>query len=135
MTTSYQSSWWSIELAPGWSGQHDEECHTFVRGREPVSALQISTYRKEEGDVTDAEIKDFGVKKHLDAGCPVHPIAISTFRGFYVSHVRDGVCWREWHLHDGRLLLFVTYNCDEAQKGIEDAEVDGMLKTIKVIDE
>ena len=106
-----------------------------MREHEPIGALQISAYRKEEGPVTDQEIRGFGIKEHLDAGRPVHPIAVNTFRGFYASYCEKGKSWREWHLHDGRLLLLVTYNCDEDEKGMEDTEVENMLKTLKPVDE
>ncbi len=40
---------------------------------------------------------------------------------------------REWYVFNGALLLFITYSCDEENRGMDDAAVDELLDTLMVI--
>jgi hypothetical protein len=42
--SEYRSSWWSIDLLPGWSADEQPDCVAFARD-DGVGALQISAYK------------------------------------------------------------------------------------------
>lgn len=90
----------------------------------------MSAYRKEHGLITDQDVQESDLKKHVDVGRTIHPATINLFRGFTVSYVSDGFFCREWHLYSGYVLLFITYTCDADQQGVEDHDVEYMLNML-----
>ena len=119
---------WSLTLAPSWQAHDGEDCVCIVRP-DGVGALQISAARKNTS-VTDEDLADFAAD-HLDAGARTRPVTLGDFSGIAIRYGVDGIQWRRWFLRHGLVALFVTYNCAEADRGVEDAEIDRMLGNLR----
>ena len=118
---------WSLGIADGWHGRHDPDCATIVAVPE-VGALQISAFFNDSA-VTDADLREFAAE-HLEAGAISRKVTLGDFVGFTIAFGTKDEFWREWYLRNGGQMLFVTYNCDADQRGIEDEAVDEMLATL-----
>ena len=119
---------WSLTLAPSWQANDDEDGVCIVRP-EGLGALQISAACKNTA-VTDEDLTDFAAD-HLGAGARTRPVTLGDFSGIAIRCGADRIHWRRWFLRHGPVALFVTYNCAEADRGIEDADVDQMLGSLR----
>lgn len=123
-----RSADWTLALAPSWRAREEEDCVCIAR-LDGLGALQISAARKNT-DVTDDDLAEFAAD-HLNAGARAPPVTLGDFSGIAIRYGADSVHWRQWFLRHGRIALFVTYNCAEKDRGIEDAEVDRMLGSLR----
>jgi hypothetical protein len=80
--------------------------------------------------VTDDDLAEFAAD-HLDASARAIPITLGDFSGLAIRYGVDGTHWRQWFLRHGPVALLVTYNCAEADRGIEDADVERMLASLR----
>lgn len=119
---------WNLALASSWQASDDRDCVTIARP-DGLGALQISAARKHTA-VTDDDLADFAAD-HLDAGAIARQVSLGDFSGIAIRYRADGVHRRQWCLPRGPLALFVTYNCAEVDRGIEHAEVDRMLGSLR----
>ena len=71
----------------------------------------------------------------LQQKIPYQSVTVASLRGIsFVYDDRDeGVAWREWYLAQDDLLLYITYNTDLENKGLDDAVVDEILATLLVL--
>ena len=129
MSNIYESAWWSVELPSGWLGSDDDGCVTFVVNDDGVGALQISAYGSGDKEVTDEDLEDF----IRDDGKEIS----SSHRVSYGQFVGRGICaptatgyWRKYWLRAGSVGLFVTYNCKVESEGVEDHDVDQILRSL-----
>jgi hypothetical protein len=108
MSSRHREISWSIEPAP-WSVTSDDDCVTL----EPPSAdaaLQFSSARKLEGEVTESDLRNQAGKVQGALSGPL-PVSVGGFRGLTVRRVADdGTHWQYWWLANESRLLFVTYN-------------------------
>lgn len=127
-TMEFGGDWWSLELAPGWSGQHDPECATILR-EGGAGAFQVSAARK-DGEVSDDDLLDFAseLPDELEGLAVQH----GSFTGFRYRFEADGRAWDQWFLRSGSTVVFATYNCPVADRGAEDADVASMLDSLVV---
>ena len=119
---------WRLTLAPSWQADDDEDCVCIVRP-DGLGALQISAARKNTS-VTDEDLAGLAAD-HLDADARTRPVTLGDFSGIAIRYGADRIQWRQWFLRPGPVALFVTYNCAEADRGIEDADVDRMLGSLR----
>lgn len=111
-----------------WLASDDGDCFSIARP-DGLGALQISAVRKNTM-VTDDDLAEFAAD-HLDAGARAIPITHGDFSGLAIRYGVDGTHWRQWFLRHGPVALLVTYNCTDADRGIEDADVDRMLASLR----
>ena len=126
----FRTDWWTIEVPIDWTANQDPECATFLASP-PIGALQISAAKKDNGLATDDDLRDFA-GKHIEAGRALQHVHHGTFAGFAVEHVTQGRYWKEWWLRADNLMVFATYNCDEAQKGLEDSVAEVILSSLRL---
>ena len=124
----YESIWWSMEVAPGWLAK-DTQCITFCRA-DGVGALQISAYKHDSGVVPEDDLRDFIKDGVLDEGTLQH-VRCGDFTGSGVEYVLDGDFWLKRWLHNGPLLLYVTYNSNAKDRALEIDDVSQMINTLK----
>ena len=127
MSAYFGGESWQVMLPKGWHGRHDPECET-ICSDDAVGALQISCAYK-EGRVRDDDLRDFA-EEHLVAGAKTRKVEIGAFSGFEFCYEKDGRYWRQWFLRNGSVALFVTYNCDLADAGVENGQVQSILRTL-----
>jgi hypothetical protein len=129
MTHEFITAWWSIQIAIGWLSEQEDECATFWR-EDGVGALQISAHSHDSGSVPADDLEDF-TKGEFPDGAALKPIRCGQFVGVGVDYVADGKFWRKRWVHQGPLLLFVTYNSDVDDRAVEFEAVNEMLATLK----
>jgi hypothetical protein len=60
-------------------------------------------------------------------------VTLGEFSGVSSGYVVEETAVREWYVANGALLLFITYSCDEENRGMDDAAVDELLDTLMVV--
>jgi len=123
------ATFWEIELASGWTAEAEDECVTIVKSN-TGGALQISAYQKQADsisreDLLDATDCDEETQENLQEK------VWGDFSGFQLVYSKDEIFWRKWWLANGKTLLFVTYNCELAQKAAETKDVNEMVSSLK----
>lgn len=129
MEAQIVSNWWSIELLPGWRAEQDDSCVTISCER-GVGALQISAYEHEPQPVSAQDLDELSEGEY-PADAMVNEGLFGEFKGLCVSFSVNEKYWRKWWLANRSLLLFVTYNCDVADRNRETQEIDQMIATLK----
>ena len=61
------------------------------------------------------------------------PAELGEFEGLSGSFVEEGAAIREWYIASGGMLLFITYSCDEDNRGMDDAAVDEILDPLLLV--
>ena len=121
---------WSIEPAPGWTGRDDPECIT-IESEQGVGALQVSGY-VQAGVVSDDDLEELAAERVTGLLRQMRSCVAGEFTGFAYERLSDGMSWREWYLRAADLALFVTYVCSPDNAGVDDADVDQMLTTLRL---
>jgi hypothetical protein len=129
----FKSKWWSVRLPIGWQATESKECVTLQGTRLP-SALQISAAIKDAGLVTDEDLTEFATER-LGERIALHEAALPEFAGFWAERVENGTYWQEWWLRHGNVLVYVTYNINEAFQKSESAEVSNIVRSLKPLNE
>lgn len=118
----YESTDWSLEVPEGWSHEFDDECTTFEHPQ-GVGAFQVSSYRK-DGPITDDDLREFAGE------IPLAAVSFGRLAGFRTRFSEDDTFWTKWWLRAGHQMIYVTYNCSLADRGLEDAEVSAMIESL-----
>jgi hypothetical protein len=129
MTHEFIAPWWSIQLASGWLYEQEDDCANFWR-EDGVGALQISAHSHDSGSVPADDLEDF-TKGEFPDDAALKSIRCGQFVGVGIDYVADGKFWRKRWVHQGPLLLFVTYNSDADDRAVELDAVNEMLATLK----
>ena len=58
MMREFESTWWSIELVPGWYAER-EDCCTTISSEEGVGALQVGAYHHNGEPVSEKDLSEF----------------------------------------------------------------------------
>ena len=120
---------WLVDFPTGWIVEHRKNR---VTARSPRGAeLEFTTFvPKDSGTDAATWIK---TAAHVDRqkGRTVVPAKCGDFRGYETRFVSRGQLIHGWVLAAGDLPLDVTYKCDEADVGHEEAELRAMLATLR----
>ena len=118
-----ESQWWMLELPDEWQASQEEEM-IIITDQDGVGEIVITTLEKEEGDVSERELRSF--TEELGDGSSV---SVSGMDGYYYAYQEDNDALREWYLKADNLLIFITYACDLENAGMDDGAVDEILST------
>jgi len=126
-----ETEWWTLAIPPEWWAEAEDES-ILVGDRDDVGCIEITTLHKEQGEFEPAETGDIA---QADAEQPLQwqEAVLGDFRGVRANYVSEGAAIREWYVARGPLLLFITYSCDEENRGLDDAAVDELLDTLSVL--
>lgn len=128
MTTGYETPSWSLSLPSDWTGEADEICHAFCTV-DGVGVLQISSARKHDGTIDEADLREFACDD-LPESHSTTTVICGGFRRIGAQYVEGDTYWRKLWVCSGNLLLFVTYNCAAEDRGHEDDVVNAILNTL-----
>jgi hypothetical protein len=123
-----ENEWWIVDLPDEWEVEQDEET-ILIRDQDDVGEIAITSLQKEYGVVDDAELQEYTVEL-IDLFGPGQSVRLADFQGYYFSFKEQGDAVREWYLRYNKLLLLITYSCDEENEGMDDAAVDEILSTL-----
>lgn len=126
-----ETEWWTLAIPPEWWADSEEDS-ILVGDRDDVGCIEISTLHKEEG-VFDRDSVLSIARSESEQPLEWHTVALGEFSGVTGSYVEEETAVREWYVANGALLLFITYSCDEENRGLDDAAVDELLDTLMVI--
>ena len=73
-------------------------------------------------------------RENAEQGVEWHAVSLGDFAGFTASYLDEDTALREWYVAHGQQLLFITYSCDEENRGMDDAAVDQLLDTLLPVD-
>ena len=62
------------------------------------------------------------------------PATVGAFSGVCGTFQEDDAHIREWYVATGQVLLYITYICEVADAGMDDAAIDDILSTLVVGD-
>lgn len=125
-----ETEWWSLAVPPEWWAESEEES-ILVGDHDDVGCIEISTLHKDGGDF-DSETLQRIAREEADHPVDWHDITLGEFRGLCGSYLVEGAAIREWYVANGAMMLFITYSCDEENRGMDDAAVDEILDTLLV---
>ena len=125
-----QTEWWTLALPPEWWADSEEDS-ILIGDRDDVGCIEISSLHKEQGEFDEQALRDM-VAAEADRALEWRSITLGEFRGLVSSYVEEGAAIREWYVANGALLLFITYSCDEDNRGMDDSAVDELLDTLMV---
>lgn len=123
-----ESQWWIIELPDEWDAEQEGEA-ILIGDEDGVGEIAITTLQKQQGEVSDTELKDYteDVVQQYGNGKVVN---LAGLQGYYFNYLEQGDAVREWYLRSNNLLLLITYSCSEDNVGMDDAAVDEILGTL-----
>lgn len=121
---------WTLEIPDDWEASYEDDVVSIV-DPDDIGSLEISSLNKSEGEISDDELKAFA-SELIDAGNIPELVEIAELEGLYFSFEEDELCWREWYLSKGSLLIIVSYNVELENAGLDDVVVDQILDTLTV---
>lgn len=128
----FTSTWWSIQVPDSWNSMENADCVSFV-AIVPVGVLQISAVRKEDGHVTDEDIREFAAERLSEDRCSaaLTDIDLKHVSGIHVSYTKDDVRWEEWWLRYGHTMVYATYNASLANHSQQEIQAEiGTVQTM-----
>lgn len=127
MTSRVGGPSWSLELLPNWRATEHPECLTLELSDE--GALQLSSARKKDGNVSYKEVLDYAESQNEGWGISTQ-VACGEFTGLIYRYSDNKQQWNRWFLINGQTLLFVTYNANPRAQLLEYAAVERILNTL-----
>lgn len=123
-----ETEWWTMALPPEWWADTDEDS-ILVGDRDDVGCIEISSLHKEHGEFDLAEVRDIAAAS-AESPLDWRRVTLGDFHGVRSQFVEEGAAIREWYVRCGSVLLFITYSCEEDNRGMDDAAVDEILDTL-----
>jgi len=127
-----ETEWWTMAVPPEWWADTEEDS-ILVGDRDNVGCIEISTLHKEQGQFELAEIRAIAGAESNPAQV-WHKVTLGDFSGVVSQFVEEDTAVREWYVMNGAMLLFITYSCDEENRGMDDAAVDELLDTLLLVE-
>lgn len=125
----YSTETWELALPAGWIAEFDDEVHTVCR-EDGVGALQIGVFVK-DSVVTVDDLEEFSEEDRARAG-DIADYGHEGLTGISITMRKDSNFWRLWFLRAGSHMFYVTYNCDDADRNLEIAEVEHIVGTLRM---
>jgi hypothetical protein len=117
---------WSLLLPPEWQAEQDEEC-VLVSDRDGVGCLEISALISDAGPFDEVRVREL-----CEAPQALVPGRLATYRSWTRDFQEDDAAIREWFVVSEGMLVYITYSCDLANRGLDDAAVDDILSTLRL---
>ncbi|GAB5450742.1 MAG: hypothetical protein Hals2KO_10700 [Halioglobus sp.] len=123
-----ETEWWAMAVPPEWWAESEEES-ILVGDRDGVGCIEISTLHKEHGEF-DSAVVDQIVREESEPELQWRKVSVGAFSGLQSNWCEEGAAVREWYLASGAMLLYITYSCEEENRGMDDEAVDEILDTL-----
>jgi hypothetical protein len=124
------TEWWSIAIAPEWWTEREDDA-VIIGDRDEVGSILISTLCKDDGVFDSAELEQIA-RDNAECECEWKRVKMGEFSGLSTQYLEADSAVREWYLAAGSVLLFITYNCELENSGMDDAAVDEILDTLEL---
>ena len=127
-----ETEWWTMALPPEWWADTEEDS-ILVGDRDDVGCIEISTLHKEQGEFDLDEASEIA-RSESSPSLDWRKVSLGDFEGVTSQFLAEGAAIREWYVVRRGMLLFITYSCDEDNRGMDDAAVDELLDTLTLVD-
>lgn len=127
-----ETEWWTMALPPEWWADTEDDS-ILVGDRDDVGCIEISTLHKEQGEFDLAEAAEIA-RSESALALEWSKVSLGDFEGVVSQFVEEGAAIREWYVVRRGMLLFITYSCDEDNRGMDDAAVDELLDTLTLVE-
>ena len=124
---------WCLLLPPEWSAEQDDDV-VIIIDSDDVGELSMTTLCKQQGEVEGSELLSMAREESPEVADWQH-CTVGAFAGVSGCFREDGAYIREWYVAAGRVLIYITYICDEENAAMDDAAVDELLATLVVGDD
>lgn len=121
-----------MALPPEWWADTEDDS-ILVGDRDDVGCIEISTLHKEQGEFDLAEAAEIA-RSESALALEWSKVSLGDFEGVVSQFVEEGAAIREWYVVRRGMLLFITYSCDEDNRGMDDAAVDELLDTLTLVE-
>jgi hypothetical protein len=125
-----ETDWWTMALPPEWWAELEEES-VLVGDRDEVGCLEFTTMHKESGQFDAAEIQGIAESESEQAQ-DWKAVTLGDFNGVVSAFIEEGAAIREWYIANDSQLLYISYSCEEDNRGMDDAAVNEILDTLMV---
>lgn len=126
-----ETEWWTLAVPPEWWADTEEDS-IVVGDRDDVGCIEISTLHKEQGVFDADEVRAIATSESETVNDWTR-VELGDFTGFTGDYPEEGAAIREWYVAHGAMLLFITYSCDEDNRGMDDAAVNELLDTLQLL--
>ena len=128
-----ETEWWTMALPPEWWADTEEDS-ILVGDRDGVGCIEISTLHKEQGVFSADQVQAIA-NAESGPGRTWRKVKPGDFAGVASTFAEEGAAIREWYVSNGAMLLFITYSCEEENRGMDDSAVDELLDTLALREE
>lgn len=128
--TNYKTQYWSVNIPALWDAEFSDDADV-IYDNKGVGELVISTLYDEDG-ISDEQIEAMA-EEHADSDAIIEDVELGDFDGIMVSYAKEGEFWCEWYLRGENVLLFASYNCDEANAEEDEDVVESILESLEEI--
>nr|CAI78734.1 hypothetical protein [uncultured Gammaproteobacteria bacterium] len=128
-----ETEWWTMAIPPEWWADSEDDC-ILIGDQDKVGSIQISTLLRDEGEFNPTLVREIA-ESESEQPLDWQPVKLGDFTGVYSSYVEEETGIREWYVGNGKMMLFITYSCDEENLGMDNAAVDEFLDTLMVLEE
>ena len=127
-----ETEWWTMALPPEWWAESEDDS-ILVGDRDDVGCLELSDLHKEDGHFEMDELRTIAEAESVTA-LTWKTLTLGDFKGVVSDFVEEGAAVREWYIAHQSLLLYITYSCDEENRGMDDSAVDQLLDTLLIVE-
>jgi hypothetical protein len=126
-----ETQWWRLGLPDEWNAEQDDES-ILITDRDEVGTIEISHLIAEPGEAQPS-IEELAKLNAEHDNLEWSSCCCGDFDGVETVYLEDGAAIRELWLRAQSLTLFVTYVCDEENRGLDDAIVDEILDGLELV--
>jgi len=132
MMATYQTPAWALELPAGWTAAQRED-HVVIALPFPAAQLRLTPYRDETDTMTPEKWVRWTEQLHRKRGRTVIARKCGDFHGYEVRFAALGDWIRGWALVANGVGVDIDYRCPEAEAKRDDAEIDAVLSTLRLL--
>ena len=115
-----------IHIGVGDSVDADQE---IIEVETNKAVMEVTTLHKDSGEFDTGSLQQIA-EEESDQPVEWSGVTLGEFRGVTGSCTEEDVAIREWYVANGAMMLFITYSCEEENRGMDDAAVDELLDTL-----
>ena len=124
---------WCLLLPPEWQADKEDDVVVIVDS-DGVGELTLTTLCKHAGTVAKEELLAMAREESPEVNS-WQSVVLGAFSGVTGSFLEDGAYIREWYVAAGRILIYITYLCDDENAAMDDAAIDELLGTLVLGDD
>lgn len=126
-----ETDYWCLMLPPEWSAEQEEGVIRII-DQDGIGELALTTLVQESGASGTHSVSALAdlVAAESPEVTEWSPARCGAFSGLEGRCEEDATRIREWYLAHGEALLYITYVCELADAGMDDAAVDEILGTL-----